>query len=749
MKKTFLVEGMHCASCAKNVEKAVKQVKGVTSAYVNLPAKKLYVDAENIDVATILQAVENAGDFKGFDLQAGEKQEDEVLEIKSAKQKAIFSWVFTVPVAIVMIIHMTGLFSKIDVFLYNIFYIIIAIPVLFFLGFKTYISAIKSAKNFSFNMDFLIFLGTGVAFITGPLSLFLPIENYAAIASMIMAFHLTGRYVETKARGEASLEIKNLLTLEAKQATLLIDGAEKLVDIKEVKTGDIMLVRPGEKIPTDGVIVRGDSYVDESMVSGESLPVAKKEGDNVIGATLNQDGFLQVKALKVGKETFLNRIIQLVEEAQSSKIPAQDFADKVISVFVPIIIGISLLTFMLWISFPSFMFNAKKLFLFLPWVNITETTRLKPALLAAISVLVIACPCALGLATPTVLLVSSGMGAKKGVFIRKGAAIQVMQEVSSIALDKTGTLTIGKPVLTDIIPIKDSQDAKSELLTISASLESLSEHPLAKAIIKEAEKLELKLKQVEEFQVLRGLGVKGLIENKKSIAGNSKLLKTEGIDLNKYKKSLEKIEDVGRSLIYVAQEGELLGVLGLSDTLKPEAKEVIEKLKLLGLKVAMITGDNEKTAKAISQQAGIERVIANVLPDEKLRQIEELQKEGKVAFVGDGINDAPALKKSDVGIAMGTGTDIAIETGDIILVKGNLSGIVSAILLSKETFKKIKQNLFWAFFYNIVAIPIAIFGGMHPVVAEISMAISSISVVTNANMLRRKNITMSNKNLEE
>jgi|LSQX01.1.fsa_nt_gb Cu+-exporting ATPase len=736
MKKIFIIEGMHCVACASNIEKSVKKIEGVESAYVNFPARKLYIDTQLTDMSEILSAIEKAGDFTAQELTETDRKDRsdiDISEMAEAKKKAIYSWIFTLPISIIMILHMS-IFSKTHFdLLFNLFFIFSAIPVLFILGFKTYLSAIKSLKSFSLNMDFLIFMGTIVAFITGPLSLFLPIPNYTAIASMIMAFHLTGRYAEAKARGQAGIEIKKLLTYEAKKATLLIDNKEKLVDTKEVKVGDIMLVRPGEKIPTDGVVVKGESYVDESMVSGESMPVVKDKGDNVIGATLNQDGFLQVKALKIGKETFLNKVIQLVEEAQSSKVPIQDFADKVISVFVPSVLITAIITFLIWLLFPFFMLSIRESFLFLPWITNADKSR-NYAIFASIAVLVIACPCALGLATPTVLMVSSGMGAKKGIFIRRGAAIQIMQQLSFIVFDKTGTITIGRPAITDIMPISSN---KIDLLTIAASLESMSEHPLGKAVVGEAKTLDLKLKPVKEFKILRGLGVEGLIDGKKSIVGNKKLVETKNINLKQVGKKIDEMENKGKSLIFVAQDETLLGIIGLSDTLKPETKEVVEQLHRQGLQVIMLTGDNEKTAQVIAKEAGINTVISNVLPEEKLREIEKLQKEGRVAFVGDGINDAPALKKADVGIAMGTGADIAIETGDIILAKGNLTNILSAVILSKATFKKIKQNLFWAFFYNIIAIPLAISGVMHPVVAEIAMAISSVSVVTNANMLRR------------
>lgn len=735
MKKTFQIEGMHCAACAANIEKSVKKLPGIGSAYVNFPAKKLYVTAENIDAPEIIRAVAEAGDYRAEEEGTGDEESfyRQEKDMKEAGKKALYSWIFALPAAVLMLFHM-ALPRGHGSLLSGISFIAASIPVLFIFGRSTYVSAINSAKNFSFNMDFLIFLGTAIAFLTGPLSFFFPVDNYAAIAAMIMSFHLTGRYAEAKARGRAGMEIRKLLTLEAKQAMLLEGGAEKQVDIKEVKAGDIMVVKPGEKIPADGTVVRGGSFVDESMVSGESIPVDKKEGDRVIGATVNQDGILHVKAKKVGKETFLSRIIELVEEAQASKVPVQEFADRVTSVFVPGVLAVALATFLLWIIFPAFMAGIRSFFFFLPWVNAGTAGTLGPALFASIAVLVIACPCALGLATPTVLMVASGMGAEKGIFIRKGEAIQTMQEVSVAVFDKTGTLTSGVPHLTDLVP---SEATREELLRFASSLESASEHPVARAIIEAAEKENIRPLQIEGFRILRGRGAEAFIGGKKHVIGSRKLMEEEDISTDKVEEIVNRLESQGKTVMFAASGKSLSGIIAVADTLKPEASEAVESLRRLGLTTAMITGDNEKTAKAVARQAGIDQVIANVLPGEKLKQVALLQKKGKVVFVGDGINDAPALKQADVGIALGTGTDIAIETGDIILSTGSLAGVVSAVKLSRKTFKKIRQNLFWAFFYNTVAIPLAVAGLLHPVIAEIAMAISSVSVVANANLLRR------------
>ena len=536
---------------------------------------------------------------------------------------------------------------------------------------------------------------------------------------MIMAFFTTGKYVEALARGRASREIMKLLELGAKKARVLRGKEEIEVPIDEIKIGDVMIVKPGEKIPTDGIVVKGESAVDESMITGESLPIDKVKGNNVIGATINQDGILYVKTTKIGKDTFLAHIIKLVEEAQGTKVPIQKLADKITSIFVPVILVVAILTFANWFIF---------------------TGDLSRSLGVGIAVLVIACPCALGLATPTALMVGSGMGAKRGILIRKGEAIQTMKEVKIVVFDKTGTITKGKPEVIEIY----SKDKEKRVLEIAGSLEKLSEHPLSKAVVNYCEKNGIKkFMNVKKFKILRGRGVSGNIGNKGILIGNSSLMLESKIKIDKdYEKRINEFESKGETAIIVSENKKIIGVIGIADAIKEDSMQAIKKLNESGYKTVMITGDNEKTARAIAKQVGIDEVIANVLPEDKAKKVEELQENGKkfVAFVGDGINDAPALKQSNVGIAMGTGTDIAIEAGDIVLAKGSLEGVVQGINLSKATFRKIKQNLFWAFAYNVVAIPLAIAGLLHPVIAEIAMALSSITVVTNANLLRRSRI---------
>jgi P-type Cu+ transporter len=636
-------------------------------------------------------------------------------EMNSWKRKLLFSLVFVIPITIIMLADRIFNIIFFSENIMRITILILGFPVIFIFGWQTIKQGIRGLFTFYFNMDSLIALGTLIAYSTGFLSFFGIVQDYSGVSSMIMTFFTMGKYVESIARGKAGQEIRKLLQLGAKKARRLVGNKEIEINISEVKIGDILVVRPGEKIPTDGIVIKGDSAVDESMITGESLPIDKIKGDNVIGATINQDGVLYIKATKIGKDTFLSHIINLVEEAQGTKVPIQKLADKITSIFVPAILVISILTFLIW-------FYLSK--------DVSKSLGI------AISVLVIACPCALGLATPTALMVGSGIGAKNGILIRKGEAIQTMKEIKIIVFDKTGTITKGKPEVTDII----SNINEKEFLKIAASLESVSEHPISRAIVNKALNEKIKLFDIKKFKVQRGRGIQGEINKKAILIGNRKLMDENKISYSKYEKSIAKLEGEGKTTIIVSMNKKILGIIGVADDLKIDSLNAIRKLQNEHYRVIMITGDNEKTAKAIALRAGIKEVIANVLPEEKENKIKELQKRGMVAFVGDGINDAPALKQSNVGIAMGTGTDIAIESGDIVLAKGSLNGVVQSINLSKETFRKIKQNLFWAFFYNSIAIPLALLGVLNPLVAEIAMATSSVTVVGNALLLRRKKI---------
>ncbi|MBS3065886.1 copper-translocating P-type ATPase [Candidatus Pacearchaeota archaeon] len=742
MKKAKIdIEGMHCASCASNTEKSLKKTKGVINASVNIIAKKGFVETENdVTEEDLKNAVKRAG-YKAVKIEFYDdkqmmhemdhsmaehekiqhdehKNHDnhdhsgviEDIEIKKWKNRTIGAWLFAFPLAILTISERIFGFAIFEGRINTIVSLVLAFAPTFIFGFATIRGGLRGFYTFYFNMDTLIALGTFVAYLTGIASFFIGIQDYSGVGGMIMAFFLAGKYVEALARGRASREIKKLLELAAKQARIVKDGKEIDIHISEIQIGDIMIVKPGEKIPTDGLVTKGESAVDESMVTGESLPVEKIKNSPVIGATINQDGILYIRATKVGKDTFLAHIIKLVEEAQGTKVPIQALADKVTNIFVPTVLILSLLTFIGWYVF---------------------TSNLNNSLTSAISVLVIACPCALGLAVPTTLMVGSGMGAQRGILIRKGEAIQTMKKVSMIVLDKTGTITKGKPEVTDI----HSMVKESYLLEIAASMEKLSEHPIAKAIVSKAHLK--KYKEVKGFKILRGRGIEGKIGKKSIIIGNRTLINEKNISLEDHEDALTQFENEGKTTMIVSEDKKILGIIAVADAVKDDSVSAISELNNMGIRTIMITGDNERTARAIAKQVGISEVIANVLPEDKAKKVEELQKEGMVAFVGDGINDAPALKQSNVGIAIGTGTDIAIEAGDIVLAKGSLQGVTQAINLSKATFKKIKQNLFWAFAYNTIAIPVAIAGLLHPVIAEIAMALSSITVVGNANLLRR------------
>ncbi len=634
-------------------------------------------------------------------------------EIRIWKRNLLGSWVFAIPIALLMLISRFFMIEFIPEDLMIILILILGFPVVFFFGWQTIKSGFRGLFTFYFNMDSLIALGTVIAYLTGILSMFDIVADYSGVSAMIMAIFISGKYIESKARGKATKEIMKLLELGAKKARVLRGKEEIEVDINDVKIGDVIIVKPGEKVPTDGIIVKGFSSIDESMVNGESMPADKNVGDNVIGATINQDGILYVKATKVGGDTFLAHIIQLVEEAQSTKVPIQRLADKITGYFVPAILVLAVLTFLGWWIFGG---------------NLTI------ALGVAIAVLVIACPCALGLAVPIALTVGSGMGAKRGILIRKGEAIQTMKEIKIIAFDKTGTITKGKPEVTDIY----SKVKENYLLEIAASLEKLSEHPIAKAIVDKANLK--KYKEVKNFKILRGRGLEGTVGKSKIIIGNMTLMNERKIDVSSLKGKAEEYENNGKTTMIIVENGKTIGVVAVADAVKDDSVQAIASLNRQGYKTVMISGDNERTARAIAKQVGISEVIANVLPEDKANKVKELQTKGMTAFIGDGINDAPALKQANVSIAMGSGSDIAIESGDIVLAKGSLMGVVQAINLSKATFKKIKQNLFWAFAYNVVAIPLAVAGVLHPIIAEAAMALSSISVVMNANLLRRKKI---------
>lgn len=744
-KALLSIGGMTCASCVGHVEEALRSVPGVLTANANLATERATVEyvpgLASLD--DLRRAVSDAG-YEVVDAPEEAVAPDQSEErMREARFRVRAAWLITLPAILWMLPEMFFGIMWPNMMVFNLGMIALAVPVLFWIGRKTYSSGWTALIHGYSNMDSLIMLGTLASFATGPASFFFPIANYAGVSGMIMAFHLTGRYVEETAKGRASQAIRKLLELGAKTAHILDDqGREAEVPIDRVVVGDVMVVRPGEKIPTDGVVVEGESAVDESMATGESMPVNKRPGDEVIGATVNQEGLIHARATRVGKDTFLAQVIRLVEEAQGTKVPIQAFADRVTAVFVPVIIAIAVLTLLAWVVAPNAMLPLVQAGSFLPWVN-PNLGVMTLAMITAVSVLVIACPCSLGLATPTALMVGSGMGAENGILIRSGEAIQTLKDVKVVVFDKTGTITKGKPEVTDVLPLDGA--GPDQVLSLGAAVEHGSEHPLGRAIVERARRDGLAMAGVREFTAMRGKGVAGMVEGERVLVGSRLLMQEHGIDLARVEQPMSALEAQAKTVMIVARDGadgsRPVGLIAVADTLKEDSVAAIRELHELGLQTAMITGDNRRTAEQIAHLVGIDHVLAEVLPEGKVAEVRKLQEQfGLVAMVGDGINDAPALKQSNVGIAIGTGTDVAIEASDVTLVRGDLSGVVSAVKLSRATFRKIRQNLFWAFFYNVIMIPLAVVGWMHPLLAEAAMATSSITVVTNANLLRRVNI---------
>jgi Cu+-exporting ATPase len=622
----------------------------------------------------------------------------------------------------------------------------LAVPVQFWVGLRFYRGFYAALRHYSADMNTLIAVGTSAAFLYSlAVTLFpdfflskgIPLEVYYDTAAVIVTLIILGRYLEAKAKGETSEAIRKLMGLQAKTARVVRDGEEIDIPVEEVRIGDVVVVRPGEKIPVDGVIIEGASAIDESMLTGESMPVEKSTGDEVIGATINKTGSFKFEAKKVGRDTVLAQIIKLVEEAQGSKAPIQRLADKIAGVFVPIVIAIASLAALFWYYAGSSVLSGSVLSTYL------QITPFVFAMTIFIAVLIIACPCALGLATPTAIMVGTGKGAESGVLIRGGESLETAHKINTIILDKTGTLTKGEPSLTDVLPAKGWSE--KEVLMLAASAEKGSEHPLGEAVVRGAEERDVKPVKAEAFDAIPGHGIKARIGGKEVLLGTRKLMADNKIKVEALENKMKELEHQGKTAMLIAIDGKAAGVIAVADTLKENSREAVEALHNLGIEVAMITGDNERTAKAIARQVGIDRVLAEVLPEDKAREIKKLQDEGKVvAMVGDGINDAPALAQADVGIAIGTGTDIAMEAADITLISGDLSGVVTSIQLSKRTMRTIKQNLFWAFFYNTSLIPIAagvaypLLGLLlNPMLAAFAMAFSSVSVVSNSLRLKR------------
>ncbi len=722
------IKGMHCAGCVGTIERALNQVEGVEKAVVNLTLEKARVAGE-VRVDQLIQAIENTGYGAEHIEQLEVSPEDRPDEnLNRSKHQMVFAWVATTIIMLWMIPNwISGIMWPSDT-LYIYGMIGLSVIVLVFPGRETLKSAWRSAIHFSPNMDVLIALGSLACLVTGGLkAMGMNIHSFAGIAGMIMAFHLTGRYIEAKARGRSSQAIKRLMSLGAKNAIILKEGKEIEVAVSSIQVGDIMMVKPGEKIPTDGLIIKGESAVDESIATGESLPVHKSEGDNVIGATINLDGSIRVEATKIGKDTFVAQMAKLVEEAQTTKIPIQAFADQVTAIFVPIVLGLATVTFFAWRIFPDFMQSGMAVFVNIsPWGNL-DASSATMAIFSAVAVLVIACPCALGLATPTALMVGSGKGAENGILIRNGAAIQRMNEITTVVFDKTGTLTEGKP---KVIQVKQlSAIGENDLIRMAASIEKHSTHPLGAAIVQLANEKQIGLDEVNDVQGSAGKGMTSKFGSAVIKVGSAGFVGFNG-----------EMNEKG-SHVFLAMDNTVYGVFILADEMKDNAGETIKSLKSKNIKTVMLTGDKKEAAHLLADQIGIDEVYAEVLPEDKTHIIQLLQDKGEiVCMLGDGINDAPAIAQADVGVAMGTGTDIAMETGDIILVKGDLLKLNQTFSLAKKTFRKIRQNLVWASIYNLVAIPLAIFGVLHPILAEAAMAISSINVVGNSNRLSRETL---------
>ncbi|PQQ66211.1 heavy metal translocating P-type ATPase [Acetivibrio saccincola] len=740
-KVTLKVKGMHCVSCANNIERTLKKTGGVESASVNFAVEKVTIeyDPEKTGLKDIQKKVSDIG-FElvieeDKDVGRDEKIDEDEIEVNKAKKKMLASLAISAAMMTIMMINM----FVAPVPGYLLIAALLGFPVVFLAGWHVHVGSFKALKNKSPNMDVLVSLGSLPPYLIGLLGFFIPIQTFVEMATSIMTFHLLGKYLEVRAKGKASQAIKKLLEMGAKSARIIVDGRETEVPINDLQIGDIMLVRPGEKIPTDGVVVEGSSLVDESMATGESMPVKREKGDEVIGATINKHGLLKVKVTKVGKDTFLSQVIKMVEECQGSKVPIQEFADRVTGYFVPAIIIITIATFISYNVFSEFHLGIIKwASAFLPWVN-PDTPPLILAFITATAVLVISCPCALGLGTPTALMVGSGMGAERGILIRNGEAIQTLKDVNAIAFDKTGTITKGKPEVTDVIPLNGANE--KDVFYYAATIENASEHPLAHAILEKANDEKINLGEVSGFNAIVGMGVEGYTDGERVLVGNRKLMRENKISYEHHEKELIKLEEEAKTAMLISKGDKLIGIIAVADPVKEDAKKAIEELERMGIKTAMITGDNKRTADAIGKKVGISHVISEVLPDGKVEEIKNLQREyDVVAMVGDGINDAPALKQSNVGIAIGTGTDIAIEAADITLVRGDLGDVISSIKLSKATFRKIKENYFWAWFYNAVAIPVAVLGLLHPMIGAGAMAMSSLNVVYNSLRLKKANI---------
>ncbi|MFC1901678.1 heavy metal translocating P-type ATPase [Chloroflexota bacterium] len=740
-KSIFPVRGMTCASCVARVEEALAGVPGVVSASVNLASEKATVEyVEGTDAADLRRAVADAGYELGME---AETLEDVTTasrrETLSVRNRFILSAVFA---AAIMLLMWAPFFTGKPYLLW-----VLATPVQFWAGWRFYRGAWGALKHRTADMNTLIAVGTSAAYFYSVVAVMFPAiftaggleaNLYFDTSAMIIALILLGRFLEARAKGKTSEAIKKLIGMQPQTALVVRDGKEMEVPVDDVLVGDLVLVKPGERVPVDGTVRKGHSSIDESMISGESLPVEKSPGDEVIGATINKTGSFRFEATRIGKDTTLARIVRLVEEAQGSKAPIQRLADVIAGYFVPVVIGIAIITFIVWYF-------------------VGPAPALTFAFLNFIAVLIIACPCALGLATPTAIMVGTGKGAEYGVLIRSAGALERLQKVDTVLLDKTGTLTRGEPEVTDIIAVPPHSE--EEVLRLAASVERESEHPLGAAVVRAAREKKLEIAPASGFQAIPGHGAEASVSGRKLVLGSAKLMRERGFPLEGLEERADELWAGGKTVMFLGVDGRVAGIIGLADTLKPKAKSMVAQLRRLGIEAGMLTGDNRRTAEAIGRETGISRVLAEVLPEHKAGEVKKLQEAGKVvAIVGDGINDAPALAQADVGIAIGTGTDVAMETGDITLTGGDLAGIITAVSLSRRTMRTIKQNLFWAFAYNTVLIPVAAgilylafgrtgvppglnfilgsYGFLNPILAAAAMAASSITVVSNSLRLR-------------
>lgn len=726
-KAEFDITGMTCAACSTRIEKGLNKMEGVSIANVNLALEKATVEFNpaEVSIADIIAKVEKLG-YGAHQKQEEQEQVDyRDKHIKDQQLKFIISAILSLPLLWTMVGHFSFTsFLYVPDFLMNPWVqLILATPVQFIIGKQFYVGAYKALRNGSANMDVLVAMGTSAAYFYSVYQVIVTAGTdhtphlYFETSAVLITLILLGKLFEARAKGRSSDAIKKLMGLQAKTAMVVRDGVEKEVPLEEVVIWDTILVKPGEKIPVDGEVIEGTTAVDESMLTGESIPVDKNSGDVLYGSTINKNGFIKMKATKVGRDTALAQIIKVVEDAQGSKAPIQRLADKISGIFVPIVVGIAILSFLVWII----------------WVQPGEFT---PALEVLIAVLVIACPCALGLATPTSIMAGSGRAAEFGILFKGGEHLEQTQGIDTVVVDKTGTVTHGKPVLTDVF-VADGQN-EAEFLSLIGAAEKQSEHPLAEAIVGGIQEKGIRLSDVQFFENIPGYGVQATVSDHAVVIGTRKLMEQHGIDIGSILPSMEELERNGKTAMLAGVDGKYAGLVAVADTIKDTSQEAVRRLQEMGIKVIMMTGDNERTAQAIGKEVGVDTVIAEVLPEGKAEEVKKLQQQGKkVAMVGDGINDAPALATAQIGMAIGTGTDVAMEAADITLIHGDLNSIADAILMSRKTMQNIKQNLFWAFAYNTIGIPIAAAGLLAPWVAGAAMAFSSVSVVLNALRLQR------------